>query len=229
MVSFHLNRLKQPFTGLHGGIVAVCLAIVLGLFACGEAPAVEEPASRLDHVAPDTTGKASLAHFRKAIADRKAQGDTSLMDKTRLLNILTDSIPGYALEISLADTLETPLATLVEAKRVFYDDREAIIELIAGDYVRDPGFMEVNLLRFNLAQGVEVEGVTDVKCDAPGLLPAGVPNSFCWSSFNKVQRVARIYIGVDYRYFITMEATMQDAPLDLAKAARWLNWKSLTK
>lgn len=229
MASFIFDCVNKRFCGLRASIVAVCMALVLGLLACGEAPAVQEPASRLANISPDTTGTASVAHFKQVMADRKAQGDTALMSKTRLLGILTDTIPGYALEISLADTLETPLATLVEAKRVFYSDEEAIIELIAGDYVRDPGFMEVNLLRFNLAQGVEVEGVTDVKCDAPGLLPVGVPNSFCWSSFNKVQRVARIYIGVDYRYFITIEATMQDAPLNLAKTAGWLNWKSLTQ
>lgn len=229
MASLLYDRLKQPLLRLRSVIVVVCVAFGLGLLACGETPAVQAPESRLNNIEPDTTGNASLAHFREATAKRKVQGDTTLMDKSRLLGILTDTIPGYALEISLADTLETPLATLVEAKRVFYNDAEAIIELIAGDYVRDPGFMEVNLLRFNLAQGVEVEGVTDVKCNAAGLLPAGVPNSFCWSSFNKVQRVARIYIGVDYRYFITIEATMQDAPLDLAKTASWLNWKSLMK
>ena len=201
-------------------------AVVLG---CGGEPSLQEPASRLDDERPDTTGSASLTHCRETIARRKTDGDTALVSAARLLDVLTDTIVGYDLDISLADTLETPLATLIEAKRVFYNADEAFVELIAGDYSRDPGFMEVNLLRYNLAQGVEVEGVTDIKRRAPGLTPPGIPNSFCWSSFNKVQRIARVYIGVDYRYFFTIEATMQDAQLDLGKVAGWLDWEAMFK
>jgi hypothetical protein len=211
---------------LHLSVFALLSA---GLIGCGSEPALKVPVSRLDAVIPDTSGSASLNHYRATIAQRKSDGDTALISAERLLGVLTDTITGYKLDISLADTLETPLATLIEAKRVFYNGDEAFVELIAGDYVRDPGLMEINLLRYNLAQGVEVEGVTDLKRTASGLTPPGVPNSFCWSSFNKVQRIARIYIGVDYRYFFTIEATMQDAQLDLGKVAGWLNWKSMYK
>jgi hypothetical protein len=208
----------------------LCVAALCCVLAgCGSEPSLKTPVSRLDDVRPDTTGSASLAHFRSVVATRTASGDSSLVSADRLLGLLTDTIAGYSLDISLADTLETPLATLIEAKRVFYNSQEAFVELIAGDYLRDPGFMEVNLLRYNLAQAVEVEGITDVKRVAPGLLPEGIPNCFSWSSYNKVQRLARVYIGVDYRYFLTIEATAQDGQLDLAKVVSWLNWKPLTK
>lgn len=204
-----------------------CWALAGGVSGCSDVPALRAPASRLDSIRPDTSGSASLAHFRMTTAQRSAAGDSTLMSADRLLGALTDSIPGYTLDISLADTLETSLATLTEAKRLFLNAQEASVQLLAGDYGRDPSFMEINLLRYNLAQGVEVGGVTDVKCNASDLLSEGVPNSFCWSSFNKVARTAHIYISVDYRYFIMIEATRQDKPLDPKQVASWLNWKSL--
>ena len=144
-----------------------------------------------------------------------------------LQRMLVADIAGYKLQINEANTFSTKAFTFSEATKVFYNAEEQYIELNAGDYVANPDFFEVNLQRYNLAQGVEVQGVIDEKRSVADFFPSEAADAFSWSSFNKRKRIAWVYIGIDYRYFITIEATGQDGFLDLEAVRSWLDWGAL--
>lgn len=207
-------------------------ALFLLLFgvACGSDPApTTTPESRLlTPLAPDTSHQVSLQAFRTLIAERQALGDSILTDAQALLATLTDDIPGYKLEIALADTLQSPLATLSEARKVFHNPKtEASIELSITDYVRDPAFLEINLQTHNLAQDLEIDGTTSKKLRPIDLLHSQPMFAFAWTSHKKAARSAQIKLVLDHRYLITIEATPQDSFLSSAQAKTWLRTENL--
>ena len=205
-------------------LIMACL-----VFSCGETkPDVKLPAPlEVPEVNPDTSGGKSTADFEAHVKARIEKGDTIAIAHEKLQNMLIDSIAGYQLEINKASTFETRLFTFSEASKVFYNDEEQYIELTAGDYVANPDFFRVNLQRYNLAQGVEISGMEDRKVADAGFAPNQAKDFFAWSAYNSRKRQAWIYIGIDERYFVTIEATDQADFLDIEKVKSWLNWNAL--
>ena len=133
--------------------------------------------------------------------------------------------PSDVLESDQASTFTTQNFTFSEASKVFYNKEEAFIELVAGDYVANPDFIEVQLQRFNLSQDVEIQGVTDVKLD---LDPAGVKSQFfAWGSYNPVKKLALVNIGINYRYIISISMTGADSLPGKGTIQSWVTPNSL--
>jgi hypothetical protein len=216
--------LRHPFAQ----VVAIAGLFALLLNSCGPGSgALTEPSNPTDGVKADTTGMRPELDFAAAIEARRASGDSTLADVQRMRRVLTDSIPGYRMEIDIADTLKMPLTSITEAKRVFYNKAGGYIELALTDYVQDPAFMQLSLHRHNLAQSVEVQGIIEARKQAPGFLPALAKDAYTWSSWNKARQSAFVYVGVDYRYFLSVEATPHEGFLDLAQVGKWLHWEAL--
>lgn len=176
---------------------------------------------------PDTTGGKSLAAFEAHVLARAEGTDTALADHKTLLAVLTDTIPGYKLEFRESNRFKAPLFSFTEANKVFYNSKEDYIELTLGDYWENPDFFRVNLQRFNLASGVEISGVKDEKRKVAGFEPSNVKDFFSWSSHNSRKHLSWVFLGVNERYFLTIEATGQPDFLDLAMVKGWLNWSVL--
>jgi hypothetical protein len=206
-----------------------CLLLMafLGTACGGNQPEVKDPNQDIPVVNPDTSNGKSLSAFETHVAERTAKGDTVPLDPKKLQNLLVDSIAGYKREINDASRIKTEDFNISEAMKVFYNKSEEYIELTAGDYVTDPDFFRVNLRRHNLAQGVAISGVEDEKRTVEGFAPTQAKDFFSWSSYNSRKKLAWVYIGIDERYFVTIEATAQDSFLDLARVKGWLNWKAL--
>lgn len=177
------------------------------LCSCGasEIEKVEVPFSKKETYEPDTTGKLPLAAFEEVREERLKSGDTVAISHEVLQKVLTSLISDYTLESDQASTFATQNFTFAEASKVFYNAEENYIELVAGDYVANPDFIEVQLQRFNLSQDVEIQGVKDVKLD---LTPVGKPDQFfAWGSYNENKKLALVNIGVNYRYIISISLT----------------------
>lgn len=204
------------------------LLVVLSLSGCDGGSDVQSPDQGIPVVNPDTSGSKSIQAFEAHVQARRAAGDTALIDHRRLKQALTDSIAGYTLELSESDRFASELFSFTEASKVFYTPNEDYIELTLGDYVNNPDFFRVNIQRYNLAQGVEISGVKDEKRTVQGLAPAQAQDFFTWSSYNSRQRRAWVFMGLDERYFLTLEATNQENFMDLNAVKGWVNWEKLT-
>ncbi|MEM7041034.1 MAG: hypothetical protein AAF570_28985 [Bacteroidota bacterium] len=219
------RQLRQLF------FVGVAMAALMGCIGCGGAGddgRIKIPKSSLpEEIHPDTSYTRDMEAFEAYIKDRFRRGDTAAVDHEKLAAILPDAISGYKLDIDKAATFETNAFTFSEATRVFYDPDENYIEFIAGDYVSNPDFFRVNLQRYNLAQGIEVNGVTDKKRYIADLFPKNAEEFFTWSTYNKEKRIARVFFGLDYRYFITLEAVNQNGFLDMKMVRDWIDWQAL--
>ncbi len=201
--------------------------LALFLFACGpsEVEQVEVPDDPEVTYNPDTTGKMPLAIFEEVRTQRQKAGDTIAISHELLQKVLIREIPDYILESDKASTFTTQNFTFSEASKVFYNDQEDYIELVAGDYVANPDFIEVQLQRFNLSQDVEIQGVTDVKLD---LSPFGKADQFfAWGSYNPRKRQALVNIGVNFRYIISISLTGVDAIPNKETIESWLNMSVL--
>jgi hypothetical protein len=205
------------------------LASLLTLYSCNNNnnSTVADPNEGIPIVDPDTSGAISLPAFEARIQARAASGDTALTDHMRLRAALTDSIPGYSSVLNSSDQFSSGAFTFTEAGKEFYNPKEDYIALTLGDYVRNPDFFRVNIRRHNLAQGVEIGGVKDEKRKVDGLRPAAAKEFFTWSSYNARKRMAWVYVGVDERWFLTVEASGQDGFLDLEQVKRWVDWGRL--
>lgn len=211
------------------GFYGMLMLVMLGLFwvGCGgNGTTVQSPGDDIP-AAPDTSGSKSLTAFEANVQARAAAGDTALADHKTLLAVLTDTIPGYKLEFRESNRFSSPLFSFSEANKVFYNAKEDYIELTLGDYLENPDFFRVNIQRYNLAQGVEISGVKDEKRKVEGLRPENAQDFFTWSSFNSRKNLSWVYIGLDERYFLTIEATGQQHFLDLTAVKGWLNWSKL--
>jgi hypothetical protein len=200
-----------------------CCCLLAGS-ACKDTPEVKTPVTDAQVVQPDSSHTLSLAEFEARIQARTARRDTAVIDHGRLQALLVDSIPGYALEVDEANTFHAPLFTFAEASKVFYNGDEDYVELTAGDYVDNPDFFRVNLQRYNLAMGVNISGVQDEKRMDDGLRPAQAQQFFAWASYNSRKHVAWVFIGVDDRYFVTIEATAQAGFIAMEQVQAWLDW-----
>jgi hypothetical protein len=207
-------------------IVWMACWVLLALASCNKGPEVKNPVGDVPLVQPDSTGNISLAAFEAHVAARTS-ADTAVAAHQKLLEMLTDSIAGYVLEVDEAETYHTPLFTFAEASRVFYNADQDYVELTVGDYVRNPDFFRVNIQRYNLSLGVEISGVLDEKRLEPSLRPAQAREFFAWSSYNGRKGRAWFYMGLDERYFVTIEATAQTGMIDMALVQQWVNWKPL--
>lgn len=193
------------------------------LFSCGasEIEKVEVPFSQKETYEPDTTGKLPLAAFEEIRTQRLKSGDTIAISHEVLEKVLTSSISDYTLESDQASTFATQNFTFSEASKVFYNASENYIELVAGDYVANPDFIEVQLQRFNLSQDVEIQGVRDVKLD---LSPVGKADQFfAWGSYNENKQLALVNIGVNYRYIISISLTGVNGIPEKETIEKWLN------
>ncbi len=216
---------NESTPALARGLVA--LIAILWVYGCNDGPQVQTPDMGVTVVQPDTSHTKSLVAFEARVADRFAKNDTAIVDHQKLLHLITDSIPGYKLEVNESKTFHAPLFTFAEASKVFYNSEEDYIEFTAGDYVTNPDFFRVNIQRYNLAVGVEISGVKDEKRLDPELQPAEAKDFFVWASYNNRKHIAWVYIGIDERYFVTIEATAQDSFLDMERVKQWLDWGKL--
>jgi hypothetical protein len=196
---------------------------------CSDTPSVQAPSQEIPAVHPDTAGMKPLAGFEDRVQRRALALDTTLADHQALRMVLKNEIPGYRLESSESNRFASPLFSFAEANKVFFDAKDDYIELTLGDYVANPDFFRVNLQRYNLAQGVEIGGVKEEKRTVEGLAPSWVKEFFCWSSFNRRKQLAWVFMGMDDRYFLTIEASGQGDFLDLGKVKQWLDWDHLYK
>jgi len=174
---------------------------------------------------PDTTGGLSMGLFEETKAARAKAGDTVAIPHETLLEILPLGIKGFTLETDKASTFVTQNFTFSEASRVFYNDQEHYIELVAGDYVANPDFIEVMLQRYNLSQDVEIQGVRDVKMD---LDPRGDKDQFfAWGSFNAARRTANVNISINFRYVVSLSMTDVDDLPSKTQIQEWLKLELL--
>lgn len=209
-----------------GLAILMVIGILLGA-SCKEGPSVKTPETDLTEVNPDTTNAKSLADFEAHIALRSAQNDTAIIDHHKLQAMLIDSIAGYVLEVNEASTFQAPLFSFAEASKVFYNENQDYVELTAGDYIRNPDFFRVNIQRYNLAMGVEIAGVRDEKRLEEAFKPAAARDFFVWASYNSRKHLAWVFIGIDERYFVTIEATAQPSYLDMARVQSWIKWDAI--
>ena len=166
-----------------------------------------------------------LESFSEVWERRVANGDTVAISHDILKKCITSTIDGYVLESDQATTFTTQNFTFSEASKVFYNQEEDFIEVVAGDYVANPDFIEVQLRRFNLAQDVEIQGVTDRKVD---LTPVGEAGQFfAWASYNPVKQLALVNVGVNYRYIISISMTGAKGIPENETIERWLNLSEL--
>ncbi len=209
------------------GLAILMVFGTLSSSGCKEGPSVKTPETDLTEVQPDTTNAKSLTDFEAHIAQRSAQNDTAIIDHRKLQSLLIDSIAGYLLEVNEASTFHAPLFTFAEASKVFYNDDQDYIELTAGDYIRNPDFFRVNIQRYNLAMGVEIAGVRDEKRLDEAFKPTAARDFFVWASFNSRKHLAWVFIGIDERYFVTIEATAQPGYLDMLRVQSWIKWDAI--
>lgn len=207
---------QNPFFGIHKFSFshsqigfALALAFIFVIAGCGDASVEQINTTDAGIIIeePDTAHQKDTADFETFIAERKQRGDTVAIPHQRLADMLPDFIPGYELDVDKAATFETNRFTFSEATRVFYNDNNEYIEFIAGDYVDDPDFFRVNLLRYNLARNVTIVGVKEKKETGTGIRPNQARDFFSWSLFNDNRGLYRLYVGVDYRYFVTIEVS----------------------
>ena len=159
--------------------------------------------------------------FSVVVEARQKSGDTIAISHEILQNALTSEIGGYVLESNQASTFTTQNFTFSEASKVFYNKKEDFIELVAGDYVANPDFIEVQLQRFNLSQNVEIQGVTDMKLD---LDPVGEENQFfAWGSYNPNKQLALVNVGINYRYIISISLTGATGVPSTETIESWIN------
>ena len=206
-------------------LIPFCWAIAISflLFSCGpsEVEKVEVPDEVNISYDPDTTGKLPLAIFEEVRDQRHKDGDTVAISHEILQKVLTGAIKDYKLESDKATTFTTQNFTFSEASKVFYNEQEDYIELVAGDYVANPDFIEVQLQRFNLSQDVVIQGVRDVKLD---LSPVGKADQFfAWGSFNPNKELALVNIGVNFRYIISISLTGAEGLPAKETIENWLN------
>ena len=196
----------------------LCLILV----GCGasEVEKVDDPNDTLVTYEPDTTGMIPLESFSEVRDRRVASGDTVAISHKILQKCITGEIDGYILESDQATTFTTQNFTFSEASKVFYNQEEDFIEVVAGDYVANPDFIEVQLRRFNLAQDVEIQGVTDRKLPLTTVGEAG--QFFAWGSYNPVKQLALVNVGVNYRYIISISMTGATGIPDKETIEKWL-------
>ena len=156
-----------------------------------------------------------FADFEAEVERRRAAADTIAVNHDSLALIIPDSMPGYIKDVDKATTFETKRFVFSEAIRVFYDDNEDYLEFIVGDYVADPDFFQANIQRYNEAKGEIIDGVQEKKIAAGVHRPAGATDFFAWSLYNEEKQMARVYLGVNYRFFVTVEASGQSGHLDI--------------
>jgi hypothetical protein len=219
-----IRFLSDPFS-------LICLALGLALVwaGCGDASVeqlnIPEFTPKIEQA--DTSNQKESVDFEQFVADRKQRGDTIAIPHERLAAMLPDIIPGYQLDIDKAATFETNRFTFSEATRVFYNDKNEYIEFIAGDYVDDPDFFKVNLLRYNLAQDITIVGVKEKKEIGAGIRPKDAVDFFAWSLFNDNRGLYRLYLGLDYRYFVTIEVSGLAKRPPIEDFGRMLVWEKL--
>lgn len=177
----------------------------------------------------DAIPEKDTAVFEAEIAARMAAADTVAIAHERLERVFPEQIAGYAVDVDKASTFATNRFAFSEAIRVFYDEREEYIELIIGDYVADPDFFRANLQRYNEAGGREIDGVIEEKISGANWTPAWASDFFAWRLYNRPRRLARFYVGIDRRYFLTVEASGRDAPLAVEEIRNWVDWGALRK
>jgi hypothetical protein len=214
-------------TGSNKWAFMLLIAVIAYLVGCNDGPAVKTPDFTVADVQPDTSNRKSLAEFEGRIAQRFLRNDTAVIDHHKLQDLIADSITGYLLEVNEASTFHAPLFTFAEASKVFYNAHQDYIELTAGDYVCNPDFFRVNIQRYNLAMGVEISGVKDEKRLNVDFEPSAAEDFFVWASYNSRKHLAWVFIGIDERYFVTVEATAQDGFIDMKRLQDWLRWESL--
>lgn len=211
--------------------LVACITCILWLNSCGDATIeqvpVDESADTL--LVVDTLIAGDTATFGSAVRARLQAGDTVAVDHKRLDAVLTHAIPGYQLELNKSASFETNEFAFSEAMRLFYDEAGGYIELTLGDYVANPEFIGEMLARYRAIGEASADSEMREVRVAPEIVPADGGDFFTWSSYNEELRIARVYMGLDYRYFATIEARGHRGFLDLQKVKDWLDWDALNR
>lgn len=202
------------------------LALVAMGCGSGEYAEVEEPTQEIPEMVIDTLPADIFAAFDTLVGRRMAAGDTVAIDPERLRNLVPDSLSGYIREVDRAERFVTRTFTFSEGTKVFFEeDGNDYIEFIAGDYVANPDFFEVVLQRYQLANGYEIDGVTDQKLELEG--PDRAEAFIGWETYNQNRQLAQIHFTYDYRFFVSVSATGQETFLNPDQVMGWVNWAEL--
>lgn len=199
------------------------LLFLAALWSCGggDSSNLEEPGFYDSIPVKDTSLRFDASAFEDLIKKREARGDTVPRKHVQLRAILPDSLPGFKPDINEGGTFQTKDFAFSEATRVFYDANEEYIEINVADYIADYDFFASVLQRHDLANGMEIEGVLESR------IPVNHPEAFSWRSWNPEKRIARLYLGFDFRYFITLEQTGGADTRMLEGILQKMDWKSL--
>lgn len=199
------TRFRKSRRGLQ--FLVGLFSLLLFLQGCGGGEEQLQDRDVYDSLPPiDTvTYQLDLKDFHAARVARETRGDTHLLPHTRLIRSLPEKVAGYQLEIEDSATFTARRFSWGEAARVFYNEEEDYVEISVADYIHDPLFFETVLERHRLANGLIVDGVKE---DRLPTMENGM--QFSWKSYTEPARVARAFMGIDYRYFVTIEATGQE-------------------
>lgn len=197
--------------------IAICgILFCFGILGCKKVSDPEVKDVPFGEVKPPAMGfkPPDLSHFKQRVSERFAAGDTIPLEAKKLAKLLPAGIEDYSLDISQAQKFVTRDFAFSEATNVFYDDRSEYLEITLSDYIGDTLFFESPLRRYNLLGGPEF-GPEKAEKLTEGL----GPNGFGWVSFDKSRGLATLFLGIDYRYALHIEATGQ-ANWDRVRAVR---------
>lgn len=194
--------------------ITLAFCFLIALSACG--PEERQPKDSIPMggptFEPDTTLRSNLDYFDSLYAQRAKSGDTIPGRHQKLVEMLPTELNGYSLEINEGNSFFTEDFSFSEATNVFYKDEEGeeYVAFQVGDYSADRRVMRNLLQRYNIADGVELEGVIEKR------LPGQGNRIFAWTHFNQETGFARLEAGIDYRIHVKIEATRQTGT-DLVK------------
>ncbi|MCB9234697.1 MAG: hypothetical protein H6581_23800 [Bacteroidia bacterium] len=155
---------------------------------------------------PDTTYQTKLEIFEQIYAERAEKGDTVPVRHEKLAAALPKTLAGYDLEFDDGNSFITGDFAFSEASRVFYQDEDGkgYVEFNLSDYSSDPAFIRNLIQRYNIADGIEMEGAVDSR------LEPETGKTLVWTHFEKERKFVRLEAGIDYRFHLRIEASLQE-------------------
>lgn len=187
---------------------AICLLGTLGAMnGCKQGGDLDADGVKIPHfdLPTDTFREPDLSAFRTAVSKRYAHGDTVPVAREELEQLLPEEWEGYSLEIRDGGKFRTKEYAFSEATYVFYNDQNEYLEITLADYVSDTLFFENPLRRYHLIGGPDFGNETVTKLEVPH--PEW--NAFGWIAYHPVTHVATLFMGLEYRFALNIEATGQ--------------------
>lgn len=185
----------------------LALALLWLLWGCQQQGTLDADSVKIPHFeAPtDTFREPDLSGFRARVSLRYSQGDTVPVSRADLEQLLPEEWDGYNLEIRDGGKFRTKEYAFSEATYVFYNDQNEYLEITLADYVADTLFFENPLRRYYLIGGPEFGNETVSKLE----IPHPEWNAFGWIAYHPGTRNATLFMGLDYRFSLNIEATGQ--------------------